>query len=43
VSLLLDVARNDPHIKIRTEAVSSLSRIDTPEAQEALIKILEGK
>ncbi|MBA7620234.1 MAG: hypothetical protein GH143_08495 [Calditrichaeota bacterium] len=43
VSLLLDVARNDPHVKVRTEAVSALSHISTPEAQEALIKILEGK
>jgi len=43
VSLLLDIARNDPHIKIRTEAVSALSHITTPEAREALIKILEGE
>ena len=43
VSVLLNLAKNDPHIKVRTEAVSALSRIGTPEAQEALINILEGK
>jgi len=43
VTLLLDIARNDPHVKVRTAAVAVLSRLDTPEAQEALIKLLEGK
>ncbi len=42
ISVLLGLAKNDPHIKIRTESVSALSRIGTPEAQEALINILEG-
>ncbi|UCH61590.1 MAG: HEAT repeat domain-containing protein [Fidelibacterota bacterium] len=43
VSLLLELARNDPHVKVRTEAVSALSRITTSDAQEALIMLLEGK
>lgn len=43
VNVLLELALNDPHVKVRTEAVSSLARINTPEAQEALIEILEGK
>lgn len=42
VTVLLDLARNDPHVRVRTEAVSALSRINTEEAQEALIDILEG-
>ena len=43
VPTLLNLAINDPHVKVRTEAVSALARIGTPEAQEALIKIMEGK
>lgn len=43
VPTLLNLAINDPHVKVRTEAVSALARIGTPEAQEALVKILEGK
>ncbi len=42
VAVLLDLARNDPHVRVRTQAVSALSRINTEEAQEALIDILEG-
>ena len=43
VPVLLNLAINDPHVRVRTEAVSALARIGTPEAQEALIKIMEGK
>jgi len=43
VPVLLNLAINDPHVRVRTEAVSALARIGTPDAQEALIKIMEGK
>lgn len=43
VPILMKVARTDPHVKVRMEAVSALGRIGTPAAQEALIQILEGK
>jgi HEAT repeat protein len=42
VPILLDVARNDVHVQVRTEAVSTLSRLGTPAAQAALIELLGG-
>ncbi len=43
VPVLLELARNDPHIQVRTEAAAALGRLDTPEARQALIQLLEGK
>jgi len=43
VSVLLDIAMNDSNKKARTSAVSALSNIGTPKAQDALVQILSGK
>jgi len=41
VALLLELARNDPNLKVRTAAVQALGQIDSPKA--ALVQFLEGE
>jgi HEAT repeat protein len=41
VAVLLDVAKNDKDLRLRTAAVQALGEIGTPKAKAALIELLE--
>ena len=43
VPALLDAARNDADVRVRTAAVSALGELKTPKAREALLQILKKK
>ena len=43
VAILLDVARTDASVRVRTAAVNALGRIGTLAAQDALLQILQGE
>jgi HEAT repeat protein len=43
VPFLLDAAKKDKNIRVRTAAVSALGEINTPKARAALMEILEKK
>jgi len=43
VPLLLDAAKTDPEVQVRTAAVSALGEIKTPKARQALMDLLKGK
>jgi len=43
VPILIDVAKTDPDVEVRTAAVSALGEIKTPKARQALIELLKGK
>ncbi|MCH8328362.1 MAG: HEAT repeat domain-containing protein [Candidatus Marinimicrobia bacterium] len=43
IKALESIARTDVHVKVRTAAVTSLGKIGTVEAQDALVRILSGK
>jgi HEAT repeat protein len=43
VPILIDVAKTDPDVEVRTSAVSALGEIKTPKARQALIELLKGK
>jgi HEAT repeat protein len=43
VPILLDIAKTDAEIRVRTAAVAALGEIGTPKAREALMEILKKK
>jgi HEAT repeat protein len=43
VPILLDVAKTDPDVEVRTAAVLALGDIKTPKARQALLDLLKGK
>lgn len=43
VPILLDSARTDSEVEVRTAAVSALGDIKTPKARQALLDLLKGK
>jgi len=43
VSILVDTAKTDPEVEVRTAAVSALGEIGTPKARQALLELLKGK
>ena len=43
VPILIDVAKTDADVEVRTAAVSALGDIKTTKARQALIELLKGK
>lgn len=43
VPILAEIAMNEKNVRLRADAVSALGEIGTPEAREALMKVLEKK